>query len=98
MGRSWQLFEAPRFVKKWSDIMRKEEMSLRQLEQRETVASLLTDANWQPTASNRLFDKGEHARAEAYMTFQNESFELGCKAAYIPFQSAGRLFRYVPVY
>lgn len=51
--------------------MRKDEMSQEQLRERELIVTKLTNAGWDNTAFNRLFDKGKNVKAEARMTFRN---------------------------
>lgn len=56
--------------------MRKNEMTPKQLQDREVIVSTLTQAGWKGTASNRLFEQGKPARAEARMVYQNRSVKL----------------------
>lgn len=56
--------------------MQKDELTDRQLQNREMIVERLTSAGWKGTASNRLFDKGKSARCEARMTFKNSTMKL----------------------
>ena len=56
--------------------MRKDEMTPHQLRERELIVSRLTEAGWKGSASNRLFEQGKPARAEARMLYQNQNLKL----------------------
>jgi hypothetical protein len=56
--------------------MRKNDMTQQQLEERETIAKMLSNAGWDGPLEEALFEEGRWCDPEASMMYENENMQI----------------------